>query len=88
MTDFTYNTKMNCRFIFNNPETNGAYFSVKVKAYGGTRSDSNLYGDKFMGEWNFIDIFQATTGSVNTANSYSRNYHRRATQSPWRNSTT
>jgi len=41
-----------------------------------------------MGEWNFIDIFQATTGSVNTANSYSRNYYRRATQSPWRNSTT
>lgn len=38
MTDFTYITKMNCRFIFINPETAGAYFSVKIKAYGGTRS--------------------------------------------------
>lgn len=38
MTDFTYNTKMNCRFIFINSETAGAFFSVKVKAYGGTRS--------------------------------------------------
>jgi hypothetical protein len=39
-----------------------------------------------MGEWNFMDIFQATTGSV-ASNSYSRSYYRRATQSPWRNNT-
>lgn len=39
-----------------------------------------------MGEWNFMDIFQATTGTVDT-NSYSRNYYRRASQSPWRNNT-
>lgn len=51
MTDFTYVSTMNCRFIFTNPETAGAFLSIKVKAYGGTKSSSNLYGDKYMGEW-------------------------------------
>lgn len=39
-----------------------------------------------MGEWNFMDIFSVNTGTV-TSNSYSRNYYKRATQSPWRNNT-
>ncbi len=39
-----------------------------------------------MGEWNFMDIFSVAAGTV-TANSYSRSYYRRPTQSPWRNST-
>lgn len=51
MTDFTYVSTMNCRFIFTNPETAGAFFSIKVRAYGGTKSSSNLYGDKYMGMW-------------------------------------
>ena len=86
MTDFTYNTKMNCRFIFINPETDGAFFSVKVKAYGGTRSETNLYGDKYMGEWDFTDIFKATTGTVDS-NTYSRSQYRVPSKSPWRNDT-
>jgi hypothetical protein len=86
MTDFTYTTKMNCRLIFTNPQTSGAYFSVRVKAYGGTGSDTNLYGDRYMGEWNFMDIFQATTGTV-ASNSYSRSQYRRPNRSPWRNNT-
>ena len=49
MTDFTYVSQMNCRFVFGNPEGTGSYFSVKVKAYGGTKSETNLYGDKYMG---------------------------------------
>ena len=49
MTDFSYDTSMNCRFIFRNPETVNPYFSVKVKAFGGTKSSTNLYGDKYMG---------------------------------------
>ena len=49
MTDFTYVSQMNCRFVFGNPEGIGSYFSVKVKAYGGTKSETNLYGDKYMG---------------------------------------
>lgn len=49
MTDFTYVSQMNCRFLINNPETVGSYFSVKVKAYGGAKTSTNLYGDKYMG---------------------------------------
>jgi hypothetical protein len=89
MTDFTYNQKMNCRFIFYNPDTDGAYFSVKVKAYGGTRSENNLYGDKFMGEWNFMDIFRATSTSIFVDNqAYTRSWAGKyPSQSPWRNNT-
>ena len=39
-----------------------------------------------MGEWNFMDIFQAASGTVDP-NSYSRSYYSRASQSPWRNNT-
>lgn len=49
MTDFTYATKMNCRFVFINPDTADAYLSVKVKAFGGTKSSSHIYGNKYMG---------------------------------------
>lgn len=52
MTDFTYVSQMNCRFLFYNPDqtsSNYPYFSVNVKAYGGTKSATNLYGDKYMG---------------------------------------
>lgn len=40
---------MNCRFAFKNPPNVGVYFSVLVKAYGGTVSATNPYGDKFLG---------------------------------------
>ena len=50
MTDFTYVTQMNCRFVFKNPP-NSAYFSVLVKAFGGTPSASNPYGNQLMGDW-------------------------------------
>ena len=51
MTDFTYTSQMNCRFIFKNPDSTNRWLSVKVKAYGGVKTATNLYGDKFMGEW-------------------------------------
>lgn len=49
MTDFTYVSTMNCRFIFYNPDFVGSFFSVKVKAFGGSRSATNLYGQQYMG---------------------------------------
>lgn len=49
MTDFTYVSTMNCRFIFVNPDNTNAYFSVKVKAYGGAKTTTNLYGQQYMG---------------------------------------
>ena len=42
---------MNCRIVFVNPPTNGVYFSVKVKAFGGVESADNPYGSHYMGEW-------------------------------------
>lgn len=77
---------MNCRFIFKNPSNTNAYFTIRVKAYGGTKSDTNLYGDQYMGEWNFEDIFKITTGTT-ASNSYDRST-RLPSQSPWRNDTT
>jgi hypothetical protein len=49
MTDFTYVSQMNCRFIFINSDAVNRWLTVKVKAYGGVKSATNLYGDKYMG---------------------------------------
>ena len=49
MTKFNYLTQMNCRIAFKNPSNVGALFSVLVKAYGGTLSATNPYGDRFLG---------------------------------------
>ncbi len=51
MTGFTYATQMNCRFVFVNPPTVGAYFSVMVRAFGGTATALNPYGNQYMGFW-------------------------------------
>lgn len=86
MTDFTYLDKMNCRFIFINPSNTDSFFSVKVKAFGGTKTANNLYGDKFMGEWEFMDIFDVSSASNYYTGTYDRSI-RLPSQSPWRNDT-
>lgn len=88
MTDFTYITQMNCRFIFTNPSNVNAYFSIKVKAFGGvTNPDMNLYGNQYMGEWSFSDIFKTvSSGVTNSAANYDRSA-KLPNQSPWRNNT-
>ena len=57
-----------------------------MKAFGGTKSATNLYGDTFMGEWEFIDIFSTVTASNVYTGSYNRNT-RLPSQSPWRDNT-
>jgi len=42
---------MNVRLAFINPNNVDRYFSVLVKAYGGTQSATNPYGNLFMGEY-------------------------------------
>lgn len=53
MTEFTYVTQMNCRFVFINPAQTGVYFSVVVRAFGGAASANNPYGNQYMGFWEF-----------------------------------
>lgn len=50
MTDFTYVTQMNCRILITNPNAN-AFLTVRVRAFGGPKSASNLYGDRYLGEF-------------------------------------
>ena len=88
MTDFSYVSKMNCRIIFKNPQTINSFFSIKVKAFGGTKSASNLYGNKYMGEWDFTNIFKTTSTGSGTV--YTQSYSRETrlpSHSPWRNNT-
>ncbi len=87
MTDFTYVSQMNCRFIFNNPSTAYAFFSIKVKAFGGTKSASNLYGDKYMGFWDFNDIFQIANSVSVASNIYYSTDYTLPSKSPWRDNT-
>lgn len=70
MTDFTYVNNMNCRVLFKNPDITGVWVSIKVLAYGGTRSSANLYGNIYMGYWNFMQVFQ----TVASVSAYSTTY--------------
>jgi hypothetical protein len=88
MTEFTYVTQMNCRLVFVNPPNNGVWFSVKVKAFGGQQSGSNPYGNQYMGEWEFNEIFQINSGGSASSNSYTANNVQCPNSSPWRDSTT
>lgn len=89
MTDFTYTAQMNCRFLILNPNNVNAFFSVKVKAFGGDKTETNLYGDKFLGEWDFTNIFQviAATGTNVETNTYNTPETRLPSKSPYRNET-
>lgn len=87
MTGFTYATQMNCRIVFVNPSNNGVYFSVLVKAFGGTPTASNPYGNQLMGEWEFNEIFRIYTSSLIGTDTYTANSITCPSLSPWRNST-
>ena len=78
---------MNCRIIFNNPSVNAAWFSVKVKAFGGVVAADNPYGNQFMGEWEFNEIFQVNSAGSASTNTYTATSYRCPSLSPWRNST-
>jgi hypothetical protein len=51
MSQFTYVTQMNCRLVFVTPPIANRYFSVIVRAFGGTASATNPYGNQYMGYW-------------------------------------
>jgi hypothetical protein len=87
MTDFTYQTKMNCRFTFLNPDNINTYFSVTVRAFGGPPSALNPYGTQYMGSWEFNEIFMVQTTTVSYSTTYTTNYYKCPSLSPWRNNT-
>lgn len=84
MTDFTYVQNMNARLLIKNPDTAGVYLSVKVYAYGGTRSASNLYGNVYMGYWNFMHVFKTVASGTTASNTYNS----QPSKSMWRDQTT
>lgn len=86
MTDFTYVQDMNVRLLIKNTDVPNVWLSVKVLAYGGTRSSTNLYGNVYMGYWNFMHIFKTisyTGGSQYAANTYGS----QPSRSNWRDGT-
>ena len=87
MTGFTYATQMNCRFVFVNPPTVGAHFSVMVRAFGGTATALNPYGNQYMGFWQFNEIFQVATAGIDY-NTRTATDYKCPSQSPWRNLST
>ncbi len=79
---------MNCRLVFINPSSTGVYFSVIVRAFGGTPTALNPYGNQYMGFWEFNEIFQVYTSTTTVyTGSYTTNNHVCPNQSPWRNNT-
>lgn len=72
MTDFYYFGSMMVRLIFQNPDAN-KFLSVKVHAYGNSKSSSSVYGINYLGYYNFMYIIQTLPTSYQT-NSASNTY--------------
>jgi len=87
MTKFNYLSSMNCRFAFINPNNHNVHFSVLVKAYGGTSNAAlNPYGNLFMGEYEFNEIFMVTN-NIPSTNSYTIDGVRCPVSGPGKNTT-
>lgn len=59
MTDFYYTGgTMKVRLLLQNPDAN-TFLSVKVKAYGSSKSTTSVYGINYLGYFNFMYVIQA-----------------------------
>jgi hypothetical protein len=83
MTDFFYTTTMMCRILLYNPD-NLNWLSVKVHAYGSSKTTSSIYGQSYLGYFNFMYILQALTNTYQTNSYYGYFYPLTSNQLIWR----
>lgn len=78
MFDFTYSgTIIKARLIFYNPDVPNKWFTIKVKAYSGTPDTQSVFGNLYVGYWNFVNFFRTVPGTysfVPVTNPTSGNY--------------
>ena len=65
MTDFTYTytggANIKARILFYNPDQVNRWVSVYVKAFSGTSNQGSVFGNQYVGHWNFFNIFNTET---------------------------
>ena len=58
MFDLTYSAGIiKARIILYNPDVVGSLFTIKVKAYTGISTDKSVFGQQYVGYWNFVNVF-------------------------------
>lgn len=73
MTDFGYTGgTMMARLLLNNPD-NLKWLSIKVHAYGTSKTKNSVYGVNYLGYYNFMYLFKTAASSYLT-NAYSNSY--------------
>lgn len=69
MVDFNYDSTakvIKARLLLYNPDILTAYFSIRVRAFKGTADTSSTFGHKYVGSWNFFNLFMPVGGIYNT----------------------
>ena len=57
MFDITYTSRIKARLLIYNPDVDGVWFSINVKAFSGTPSEESTYGKQYVGYWRFENVF-------------------------------
>lgn len=69
MTDFYYTGgTMQVRLLLQNPDAN-KFLSVKVHAYGSSKTTTSVYGTNYLGYFNFMYVIQALSTSYQVGSS-------------------
>jgi len=74
MTDFNQGSTINARLLLTNPNSIGSWISVNVYAYTGVQDVTSLYGNQYVGYWNFPNVYQLCGGTLGSNNVWFSNY--------------
>lgn len=74
MTDFSYSSTMFARLMLFNPDST-KWLSIKVHAYGTSKTKNSVYGTNYLGYYNFMYLFQSSAATYTAAGfQYSNSY--------------
>ncbi len=64
MFDFVYTgSVIKARLLLYNPDIPNMWFTVKVRAYSDTPYTQSLFGEQYVGYWNFVNFFRTVPGT-------------------------
>lgn len=63
MVDLVYTSTIKARLLLFNPDSTTTYFSIRVRAFTGTADHSSTFGHKYVGYWNFFNLFMPVAGT-------------------------
>lgn len=74
MADFAYTTRMRVRLLLNNPDDQ-KWLSIKVHAYGTTPNTRSIYGQNYLGYYNFMYILKSEASTYTQSSNANTHFY-------------